>query len=296
MTKTETKERIRNITGDEKSILKYIFFKQPSSKKNYTGLKNAAENFIRHLMNALYPFHLGRYEKGISVERKSLREIRLAKMSLRHSLGYVCGKDSAENLANVFFSKLPCLKALIETDIQAAYEGDPAAKSIDEVILTYPAFLAITAYRFAHEIYMLKVPLLPRLITEYAHSLTGIDIHPGAMIGGYFFIDHGTGVVIGETTVIGEHVKLYQQVTLGAKSFELGPDGKAVKGIKRHPEIGDYVVIYAGATILGGNTHIGHHCIIGGNVWLTHSVEPYNTVTVQICENKTDGMKEPFQE
>jgi len=116
------------------------------------------------------------------------------------------------------------------------------------------------------------------------------------MIGGYFFIDHGTGVVIGETTVIGEHVKLYQQVTLGAKSFELGTDGKAVKGIKRHPEIGDYVVIYAGATILGGNTHIGHHCIIGGNVWLTHSVEPYNTVTVQICENKTDGMKEPFQE
>ena len=141
-------------------------------------------------------------------------------------------------------------------------------------MLAYPAFEAISIFRIAHELYLLKVPMLPRMMTEYAHSLTGIDIHPGATIGPYFFIDHGTGVVIGETTVIGEHVKLYQGVTLGAKSFAVQADGTLVKGNKRHPNIGSNVVIYAGATILGGDTYIGDNCVIGGNVWLTHSVEP----------------------
>ena len=162
--------------------------------------------------------------------------------------------------------------------MEAAYEGDPAAKSTDEVILTYPAFTAIGAYRVAHELYVHQVPLIPRIMTEYAHRVTGIDIHPGATIGKRFFIDHGTGVVIGETTTIGEHVKLYQHVTLGAKSFEVAEDGSLVKGIKRHPDIGDNVVVYAGATILGGDTRIGNNCVIGGNVWLTHSVPDGETV------------------
>ena len=158
--------------------------------------------------------------------------------------------------------------------MQAAYEGDPAATCREEVMLAYPACEAISIFRIAHELYLMKVPMLPRMMTEYAHSLTGIDIHPGATIGPYFFIDHGTGVVIGETTVIGERVKLYQGVTLGAKSFAVQSDGTLVKGNKRHPNIGSNVVIYAGATILGGDTYIGDNCVIGGNVWLTHSVEP----------------------
>ena len=156
--------------------------------------------------------------------------------------------------------------------------------STDEIILTYPGFKAICIYRIAHELYEMKIPILPRIMTEYAHAMTGIDIHPGATIGKYFFIDHGTGVVIGETTTIGEHVKLYQHVTLGAKSFEANDDGSLVKGIKRHPDIGNYVVVYAGATILGGNTHIGDHCVIGGSVWLTHSLPAGETITVRVTE------------
>ncbi len=173
---------------------------------------------------------------------------------------------------------------MLDTDIQAAYDGDPAARSIHEIMLAYPSFEAISIYRIAHTLYELKVPILPRIMTEYAHQNTGIDIHPGANIDKYFFIDHGTGVVIGETTIIGHHVKLYQGVTLGAKSFELGPDGHPVKGISRHPHIGNHVVIYAGATILGGETHIGDHCVIGGNVWLTHSIEEGETVIAAHCK------------
>ena len=163
--------------------------------------------------------------------------------------------------------------------MQAAYEGDPAARSTTEIMLTYPAFEAISIFRLAHELYVLKVPMLPRLMTEYAHRITGIDIHPGATVGRYFFIDHGTGVVIGETCTIGDHVKLYQGVTLGAKSFELDENGNPVKGIKRHPDIGNHVVIYAGATILGGRTRIGDGCVVGGNVWLTHSLNPGETIS-----------------
>ena len=173
-----------------------------------------------------------------------------------------------------FMQRLPHIRRLLASDAKAAYEGDPAATCREEVMLAYPAFEAISIFRIAHELYLMRVPMLPRMMTEYAHSLTGIDIHPGATIGPYFFIDHGTGVVIGETTVIGERVKLYQGVTLGAKSFAVQSDGTLVKGNKRHPNIGSNVVIYAGATILGGDTYIGDNCVIGGNVWLTHSVEP----------------------
>ena len=170
-------------------------------------------------------------------------------------------------------------EAELETDIEAAYEGDPAATSRMEVVMAYPGLYAVTVHRLAHELYVLKVPVIPRIMSEYAHSRTGIDIHPGATIGERFFIDHGTGVVIGETTVIGRNVKLYQGVTLGALSFPKDEKtGMLMKGHKRHPNVEDNVVIYAGATILGGDTTIGHDSEIGGNVWLMDSIPPFSRV------------------
>jgi serine O-acetyltransferase len=160
--------------------------------------------------------------------------------------------------------------------VAAAYEGDPAARSTEEIIVAYPCVLAISLQRFAHVLYGFGVPLVPRMLTEYAHERTGCDIHPGARLGTHFFIDHGTGVVIGETASIGDHVKLYQGVTLGAKSFDLDPQGHPVKGVKRHPGVGDHVTIYAHATILGGDTQIGAHSIVGGNVWLIESMPPHS--------------------
>jgi serine O-acetyltransferase len=183
---------------------------------------------------------------------------------------------SAKGLAAQFLGALPEVRRLVQTDVAAAYEGDPAARSMDEIILAYPCVLAISLQRLAHVMYALQIPLLPRMLTEYAHERTGIDIHPGAHIGSHFFIDHGTGVVIGETATIGTHVKIYQGVTLGAKSFET--DGKLapVKGVKRHPDIEDRVTIYAHATILGGDTRIGAHSVVGANVWVRESVPPHS--------------------
>lgn len=172
--------------------------------------------------------------------------------------------------------QLPALRRIIHTDVQAAYEGDPAALSTEEIILAYPCVLVISLQRIAHVLYTMGVPLLPRMITEYAHERTGTDIHPGARIGTHFFIDHCTGVVIGETTTIGDHVKIYQGVTLGAKSFEVDAQGNPVKGVKRHPDIGDHVTIYAHATILGGDTKIGSHSVVGANVWLLESIPENN--------------------
>ncbi len=185
---------------------------------------------------------------------------------------------NAFDITHDFLTTLPEIKKLLLTDIQAIYDGDPAAKSKAEVLICYPGFYAITIYRFAHVLYQLKVPFIPRIMTEYAHEKTGIDINPGAVIGDHFCIDHGTGVVIGETAVLGHHVKLYQGVTIGAKSFDLDENGNPVKSGKRHPDIGNHVVVYANATILGGNTHIGNNCVIGGNVWLMHSVADNQTV------------------
>ena len=179
-----------------------------------------------------------------------------------------------EECAYKILEAIPDIKAALIKDVQAIYEGDPAAKSPEEVILCYPGFYAISIYRIAHEFYKNGIPYISRIMTEYAHEKTGIDIHAGATIGERFFIDHGTGIVIGETTTIGNNVKIYQGVTLGAKSFEIGEDGNPVKGIKRHPDIGNNCVIYANATILGGKTHIGDGSVIGASVWLTSSVEP----------------------
>jgi len=179
----------------------------------------------------------------------------------------------AEILVGTFFSELPAIRAMLGTDIRSAFKGDPAAKSLDEVILSYPGLEAILVHRLAHFFWQQNIPLIPRMMSEYVHSKTGIDIHPGAEIGESFFIDHGTGVVIGETTVIGKNVKLYQGVTLGALSVK-----KELAGKKRHPTIEDDVTIYAGATILGGDTIIGRGSVIGGNVWITKSVPPGSTI------------------
>jgi serine O-acetyltransferase len=187
--------------------------------------------------------------------------------------------DWAEGVVVRLFSTLAQLRDLLNLDVQAAVAGDPAAKSVEEVVFSYPAIQAITTYRIAHELYRESVPMIPRILSEHAHGKTGIDIHPGAQIGHSFFIDHGTGVVIGETCVIGNNVKLYQGVTLGALSLPREPDGTLARHRKRHPTIEDNVTIYSGATILGGDTVIGEGSVIGGNVWLTESVPRRSKVT-----------------
>jgi len=184
-------------------------------------------------------------------------------------------------MAIEFLNRIPDLREILATDVQAAYDGDPACTNLDEVIFCYPGLEAITVYRVANTLYKLGVPFIPRMMTEWAHKQTGIDIHPGATIGSYFFIDHGTGVVIGQTCEIGKHVKLYQGVTLGALSFDTDNEGNIVRGMKRHPTIEDHVVIYANATVLGGRTVVGNHSVIGSSVWLTRSVDPSTTVLLE---------------
>lgn len=184
-------------------------------------------------------------------------------------------------IAIEFLRQIPRLRVVLATDVEAAFDGDPAVSSRDEIIFCYPGLEAITVYRIANELRRLGVPFIPRMMTERAHTETGIDIHPGATIGDYFFIDHGTGVVIGETCEIGQHVKLYQGVTLGALSFPTDADGQLLRGHKRHPTIEDRVVIYANATVLGGRTVIGHDSVIGSSVWVTRSVSPLTTVTLE---------------
>ncbi len=209
----------------------------------------------------------------------SLNELKQQVAKLQQDLFSIIGASSSFNnsqgqqLAARFFDNLPGLYNVLNTDIQAIYNGDPAARTEFEVIRTYPGFYAICFYRIAHVLFNFEIPLVPRILTEHAHSQTGIDIHPSAVIGEYFHIDHGTGIVIGETTTIGRYVKIYQGVTLGALSVR-----KSLAGSKRHPTVEDSVVIYSGATILGGDTVVGHHSVIGGNVWLTHSVAPFSTV------------------
>ena len=217
----------------------------------------------------------------LTINRKLKKQIKLAYLyesSIKNPDADINSMyDDAENKAcqvcKVFFEHLPEIYELLTTDIQAAFEGDPAAESKDIIVFSYPCMLAITVHRVAHVLYELKVPLLPRIMSEYAHSETGIDINPGAKIGRYFFIDHGTGVVIGETTIIGEHVKIYQGVTLGALSTR---DGQKLRFVKRHPTIEDNVTIYSGSSVLGGETVIGENAVIGSNAFITSSV-PKNT-------------------
>jgi serine O-acetyltransferase len=207
-------------------------------------------------------------------------------------------QDHAQEVCLEFFRQIPQIRAMVQTDLQASYDGDPAATGMAEIIFAYPGLFAITVYRLAHVLYTLNVPMLPRIMTEHAHSVTGIDIHPGAAIGKYFFIDHGTGIVIGETTVIGENVKIYQGVTLGALSTR---GGQGLRGKRRHPTIEDNVTIYAGASVLGGETVIGKGSVIGSNAFITKSIAPCTTVSIKNQELQfkprsgcCDGEKEAF--
>ena len=282
------------LSENSKDILDRLTNKSDYDEKdnvlNYTTQKQVID-ILKDLRSLVIP---GIYEQNLT-GRSELKETLQNRISstaealcsaINYALLHECYEESspkkclelAESITIQALGKLPEIKEILDTDFEAAYEGDPAAKSLEEVILSYPSIEAVSIYRIAHMLYSLGVPILPRIMTEYAHKNTGIDIHPGAKIGPNFFIDHGTGVVIGETCTIGGHVKLYQGVTLGAKSFPLDENGKPIKGIKRHPDIEDNVVIYAGATILGGNTRIGRGSVIGGNVWLTESVPPYSTV------------------
>ena len=223
-------------------------------------------------------FHLGAtLDRAIRVIREQIERGLCFSGCLIPDHCPTCAKRADELTAH-FVARLPEVRRLLATDVQAAYEGDPAATSPDEAIFCYPGILAVTIQRLAHELYVLGVPLIPRILTEHAHSLTGIDIHPGAAIGERFFIDHGTGVVIGETCVIGRNVRIYQGVTLGAKSFPMDAEGHPIKGIPRHPIVEDDVIIYSGATVLGRVT-IGAGSTVGGNVWLTQSVPPGSRVS-----------------
>lgn len=262
---------------------------------NYDTIVASTED----LKEVLYPgyrrrdhLHLGNveYYVGDLVDRLHDRLTSQIARALCHDAGRneFCNAEQRDHFDALgqaktlaFLQRLPELRKRLALDVQAAYDGDPACKSFDEVIFCYPGLEAVTVYRLAHLLWELEVPLIPRMMTEWAHSKTGIDIHPGARIGDYFFIDHGTGVVIGETCEIGQWVKLYQGVTLGALSFPTDAEGKLVRGHKRHPTIEDRVVIYASATILGGQTVIGHDAVIGSNVWLTRSVDPHTTVTLE---------------
>ena len=257
---------------------------------------------IESLKEILYPgyrrregLHLGNvlYHVGDLIDNLHDRLTILIGRALRHEAGASAQCDSAQCDGEVdyealgqakaiqFLEQLPDLRRLLALDARASYEGDPAVKTPDEVIFCYPGLEAVTVYRLAHLLWDLEVPLIPRMMTEWAHSKTGIDIHPGARIGRHFFIDHGTGVVIGETCEIGDHVKLYQGVTLGALSFPTDGEGNLVRGAKRHPTIEDRVVIYANATVLGGMTVIGHDSVIGSSVWLTRSIGPHTTVVLE---------------
>ena len=187
-------------------------------------------------------------------------------------------EQESKRITISFMKQIPKVREDLDTDVQAVFDGDPAAYSKSEIILSYPGIYAITVFRFAHELYKLKVPMIPRIMTEHAHSKTGVDLHPGATVGKYFMIDHATGIVVGETTIIGEHVKIYQGVTIGALSTRLG---QKLQGKKRHPTIENNVTIYSGASILGGETVVGHDVVIGGNCFITSSIEPYTKVNVK---------------
>ena len=234
--------------------------------------REAAVRALKAILALLYPGFFtaeGRREKeNLAYLEETLPGIIRAAFAMSSQ-----ADGNAEEIAQDYLLSLPSLLAALEKDVQAIYEGDPAAVSREEVVLCYPGFYAIAIFRIAHGFAKRGVPFLPRIMTEYAHAKTGIDIHPGATIGEYFCIDHGTGIVIGETAVLGDHVKLYQGVTIGAKSFEKDENGNPVKGGRRHPTIGNHVVIYANATILGGDTVIGDGAVIGSNAWITRSVE-----------------------
>jgi serine O-acetyltransferase len=266
--------------------------------------KEAVQEIVADLIDVLYPgyarrqnLHMGNIEYYVGdlidgLHDKLTQQIARA---LRHELceesPHVDFEALGQQNAIEVLRRLPDVRLILEQDVNSAFAGDPAAKSHYEIIFCYPGLEAVSVYRVAHELHTLGVPIIPRMMTELAHSKTGIDIHPGAKIGPGFFIDHGTGVVIGETCEIGANVKLYQGVTLGALSFPRDANGQIIRGKKRHPTLDEEVVVYANATILGGDTIVGHHAVIGSNVWLTHSVEPFTSVLLEKPSLRMKGAK-----
>ena len=263
----------------DRSVDKMDLFRHPD--------KDVIIDMVTKLLQIIYPgyfrdkrlrIYTARHNLSMLIEDVMYNLNKQITLVLETSMAPDSAEAEAQRISLEFFSRIPSVRALAQTDLEAAYDGDPAATSHDEIIFCYPGLFAITVYRLAHELYGLNVPMIPRIMTEYAHSLTGIDIHPGASIGDHFFIDHGTGIVIGETTVIGKYVKIYQGVTLGGLSTR---GGQSLRGKKRHPTIEDNVTIYAGASILGGDTVVGRNSVIGANAFITASIPPCSTVTNQ---------------
>lgn len=290
----ETAARVRAITeliiedyGKGRDIDKLDTFAQPDQE--------AVTDILLKLINIVFPgYFRDRNYRSYNYGTRIAVLIEDVYFNLRRqimvALRYVEGDDApddehleeeAESVTCAFMNRIPQIRALVDTDLEATLEGDPAASSKEEIILCYPGLLASTTNRIAHELFLLKVPIIPRMMTEYAHSRTGIDIHPGATIGEYFFMDHGTGIVVGETAIIGSHVKIYQGVTIGALSTR---GGQRLRGKRRHPTIGDNVTIYAGASILGGETVIGDDCVIGSNVFITESVSEKTRISSKTSE------------
>lgn len=267
--------------GNGRTIDRMDLFQQPE--------KEVLIDMIGKLIRIVYPgysrdrayrIYNARHNLSMLIEDVMYNLNKQIGLVLRPRLGEAADAR-AEEISLAFFHAIPEVRAIAQTDVEAFFDGDPAAYSSEEIIFCYPGLFAITVYRLAHVLYTLDVPMLPRIMTEHAHSVTGIDINPGATIGKYFFIDHGTGIVVGETTIIGDHVKIYQGVTLGALTTR---GGQNLRGKKRHPTIEDRVTIYAGASILGGDTVIGRDCVIGSNVFITHSIPPCTTVSVKSQE------------
>ena len=252
--------------------------------------KETVVDMIGKLMRIVYPgatrektyrIYNARHNLSMLIEDVMYNLNKQSTLVFLSTMGEQDAREKAQRLSLEFFRAIPEVRAIAQTDVEAFFDGDPAAFSVDEIIFCYPGLYAITVYRLAHVLYTLGIPMLPRIMTEHAHSITGIDLNPGATVGKYFFIDHGTGIVVGETTVIGDHVKIYQGVTLGALTTR---GGQNLRGKKRHPTIEDNVTIYAGASILGGGTVIGRDSVIGSNVFITHSIPACTTVSVKSQE------------
>ena len=297
-------DTILNDYNGDRDIDKIDLFSNPD--------KAVITDMIHKLLRIVYPgfyrdksyrFYNVKHNLSMLIEDVMYNLNRQTALMLQaHGADPAWAAERAEQVCLEFFDAIPEIRALIQTDVQAAYDGDPAATSKDEIIFCYPGLFAITVYRLAHVLYELKVPMLPRIMTEHAHSVTGIDIHPGAAVGEYFFIDLGTGIVIGETTIIGKCVKIYQGVTLGGLTTR---GGQSLRGSKRHPTIEDNVTIYAGASVLGGNTVIGRDSVIGANSFITKSIPPCTTVSIKSqelqfkarnCASCVQAQMEPFWE
>ncbi len=238
--------------------------------------REVVQDIIKDVQALMYPEVFNDKRSGLELIAALKRNLTAELVIALREVGTdeAAAKQRAKYVTESLLERLPELLEMLNKDIKAIYDGDPAATSFKEIVLCYPGYFATFCYRVAHELYVQKMPIIPRMISEFAHQKTGVDINPGATIGEYFCIDHATGIVVGETAVIGDHVKIYQGVTIGAKSFEKDEDGNPVKGGKRHPNIGNNVVIYANATILGGDTFIGDGCTVGSNTWVTKSTEP----------------------